>query len=165
MSEPMRRTDRQITEIYNRHVKTIYRVCFAYMKNPADTEDAVQETFYRMITKCPVFESEEHEKAWLIRTASNICRNTLRSWWRRHENIDDYHDPAGAQQIKSDDTFRAVMSLPDKYKTPVYLYYYEGYNSREIAVILKKPQSTIRNYLHEARAVLRERLGEEFDEE
>lgn len=161
----MRLTDAEITQIYSRHVRTVYRVCYAFMKNPADTEDAVQETFCRLITNNPVLESEEHEKAWLIRTASNICRNSLRSWWRKRENIDDYYNLSDAGEIRTDDTLLAVMSLPDKYKTPVYLYYYEGYNSREIAGILKKPQSTIRNYLHEARRILRERLGEEFDEE
>jgi len=55
--------------------------------------------------------------------------------------------------------------LPDKYKTVVYLYYYEGYNSVEISKILGKPQSTIRNHLHEARSVLREKLGGDFNEE
>ena len=55
-------------------------------------------------------------------------------------------------------------------KTPVVImqgrvHYYEGYTSVEIAGILKKPQSTIRNYLHEARAILKERLGDDFDEE
>lgn len=165
MSQSKRLTDTEITQIYSRHVRTIYRVCYAFMKNPSDTEDAVQETFYRLITKGPVLESEEHEKAWLIRTASNICRNNLRSWWRKRENIDDYYNLSDKGEIRTDDIFRAVMSLPDKYKTPVYLYYYEGYNSREIAGILKKTHSTIRNHLHEARRILRERLGEEFDEE
>lgn len=161
----MRLTDAEIAQIYSRHVRTVYRVCYAFMKNPADTEDAVQETFCRLIDRKPVLESEEHEKAWLIRTASNICRNSLHSWWRKRENIDDYYNLPDTGEIRTGDTLRAVMSLPDKYKTPVYLYYYEGYNSREIAGILKKPQSTIRNYLHEARRILRERLGEEFDEE
>ncbi|MBO5987690.1 MAG: RNA polymerase sigma factor, partial [Lachnospiraceae bacterium] len=62
------RTEEEITEIYERHMKTVYRVCFAYMKNAAETEDAVQETFFRLIRKDPRFESAEHEKAWLIRT-------------------------------------------------------------------------------------------------
>mgnify|MGYP003024422439 FL=1 len=43
MSKSLLRTDKEIAEIYKRHSKTVYRVCFAYMKNPADTEDAVQD--------------------------------------------------------------------------------------------------------------------------
>ena len=165
MSDSLLRTDKEIAEIYARHGRTVYRVCFAYMKNPADTEDAVQDTFFQLIKSGPAFESEEHEKAWLIRTASNICKNALRHWWRRRENIDDFHDLPGSEGIKTDEVLQAVMDLPNKYKAVVYLYYYEGYSSVEIAEILKKPQSTVRNYLHDARAILKERLGDEYNEE
>lgn len=171
MSKSLLRTDKEIEEIYMRHSRMVYRLCFAYMKNSADTEDAVQDTFFRLIKSAPSFESGEHEKAWLIRTASNICKNMLRHWWRKRENIEDFYDLADPENsdinasISVDSVFRVVMELPAKYKNIVYLYYYEGYNSAEIAGILKKPQSTIRNYLHEARAILRERIGDDFDEE
>lgn len=164
MSKPERRSDREIEEIYERYSKTVYRVCYTYMKQPMDTEDAVQETFFRLIRKNPQFENAEHEKAWLIRTASNICKDMLRHWWRRHENLDDHTDLPDTDSTPQNEVMRAVLDLPDKYKTVVYLYYYEGYRSAEIAGILKKPDSTVRNYLHEARKLLKERLGE-FDHE
>lgn len=164
MLRPLLRTDKEIEEIYERHIKTLYRVCYAYMKNPADTEDAVQETFYRLISKAPKFRDTEHEKAWLIRTATNICKDELKHWRRRNEDIDEHTELQTEDNVGSDDVFGAVMELPDKYKTVIYLYYYEGYNSAEIADILRKPKSTIRNYLHEARILLKERLGEETDE-
>ena len=165
MAKSLLRTDREIEEIYERNKKTVYRVCFAYMKNKADTEDAVQDTFFQLIKTGTAFESEEHEKAWLIRTATNICKNVLRNWWRKRENLDDYENLRGNENIENDDVFSVVMGLPDKYKTVVYLYYYEGYNSVDISKILDKPQSTIRNHLHEARSVLREKLGGDFHEE
>ena len=165
MKETLLRTDKEITEIYMRHRQTVYRVCYAYMKNPADTEDAVQDTFVQMIRKGPVFENEEHEKAWLIRTAENVCRNVLRYWWRRHEDIDDHYDLQSPDHSEADSLMQTVMALPDKYKTVVYLYYYEGYSSAEIAGMLGRPQSTIRNYMTEARRLLKERSGEDFDEE
>ena len=164
MSRPLLRTDNEIEEIYGRHRKTIYRVCYAYMKNPADTEDAVQETFYRLIDKNPRFKNSEHEKAWLIRTAANICKDELKHWRRKNEDIDEHTELQTEDNVEADDILGAVMALSDKYKTVIYLYYYEGYNSAEIADILRKPKSTIRNYLHEARAILKERLGEETDE-
>lgn len=165
MVKSLLRTDKEITDIYERHKKTVYRVCFTYMKNPADTEDAVQDTFYQLIKTGMPFESEEHEKAWLIRTATNRCKNILRHWWRRRENLEDHENSRGSENVEIDAVFSVVMGLPDKYKTVVYLYYYEGYDSVEIAKILGKPQSTIRNYLHEARSVLREKLGGDFNEE
>ena len=162
MAKSLLRTDNEIAEIYQRHRNTVYRVCFAYMKNTADTEDAVQDTFVRLIKAGVAFESEEHEKAWLIRTASNICKNVLRSWRRKGESLEDYENLRGNETVENGDVLGAVMGLPDKYKTVVYLYYYEGYDSVEISNALGKPQSTIRNHLHEARGVLRSKLGGDF---
>lgn len=164
MSKPLLRTDKEIAEIYARHSKTVYRVCFAYMKNTSDTEDAVQDAFFQLIKSGPAFESEEHEKAWLIKTAANICKNSLKHWWRRRENIEASYNLQSSEVIKTDDVLNVVMELPEKYKTVVYLYYYEGYSGKEIADILKKPQSTVRNYLRDARAILKERLGDDLDE-
>ena len=165
MAKSLSRTDKEIADIYERHGKMLYRICFAYMKNAADTEDAVQNTFFQLIKTAPFFENAAHEKAWLIRTASNICKNELKSWRRKAENIEDHYELAGAESINSGDVLRAVLELPDQYKTVVYLYYYEGYTGPEIAQILKKPKSTIRNHLHEARVLLKGRLGDDFLEE
>ena len=165
MANSLSRTGKDIADIYNRHKDMMYRVCFAYTKNCADAEDIIQEAFYRLIKTGPVFASPQHEKAWLIRTAANLCKNNLRHWWRKRENIEDHGNLQSRNAFEIDDTFKVVMSLPDKYKSVVYLYYYEGYDSVEIANILQKPQSTIRYLLGKARKILREKLGGDFGEE
>ncbi len=152
-------TEEEITEIYNRNKLTVYRVCFAYMKNTADTEDAVSDTFINMIKANPCFKSEEHEKAWLIRTAINVCKNVLRHWWRsKRADLNEAMD-AEAPPLEMDEVLCAVRELPDKYKSVVYMYYYEGYSTVDIAKMLIRPQSTIRNYLSEARKLLKEKLS------
>ena len=113
------RTDKEIIEIYDRHVDTVYRICYSFMKNPADTEDMVQETFLRLLSTGKRFENERHEKAWLIVTASNLCKDALKKWWRRNENIDDYVSVAGNSEIKDSDTLDAILSLPKVYKPVV----------------------------------------------
>lgn len=158
------RTNKEITEVYERQADMVFRVCYAYMKNADEARDAVSDTFLRFIKAAPDFKSDEHEKAWMIRTATNVCKNTLTHWWRKTENIDDHTDVQAASQPEIDSIFDAVMTLPDKYKTTVYLYYYEGYDSNEIAEIIRKPKSTIRNHLSEARSLLREKLGGDFNE-
>ena len=171
MPKSLLRTDKEIAELYERHKETIYRVCYAYMKNAMDTEDVIQDTFCRLIMSGAVFEDTEHEKAWLIRVAVNLCKNALRHWWRKRENIEDYEGLRSGNAFEADDVFEiddvfsVVMGLPGKYKAVVYLYYYEGYDSVEISRILQKPQSTIRYYLSEARKALREKLGGEFNAE
>ena len=155
-------TEEKIKEIYERNKLTVWRVCFTYMKNTADTEDAVSDTFIQMIKTEPVFKSEEHEKAWLIRTASNICKNVLRNWWRKRTSLEEASE-AEAPPQKTDEGLNAVKELPEKLKNVVYMYYYEGYSSVEIAKALFRPQSTIRNYLHDARKLLKEKLGGDFE--
>jgi len=155
MANSLLRTDNEIAAIYHRHKDMLYRICFAYMKSQSETEDSIQDTFVNLIKAAPVFESSGHEKAWLIRAASNVCKNALRHWWRKRESLEDQTELYARDEFKIDETFQVVMGLPDKYKTVVYLYYYEGYDSTEIARILEKPQSTIRYYLSQARTLLR----------
>lgn len=158
----LQRTGKEITEIYNRQVDTVYRICFSFMKNTQDTEDMVQETFLRLINSGVDFVTEEHEKAWLIVTASNLCKDTLKKWWRRTEDIDD---PAlGLKQppFEIDEVLAAILKLPADQKTVVYMYYYEGYSTADIAGYLRCPQTTVRSRLSRARKALKKKLGGDF---
>jgi RNA polymerase sigma-70 factor (ECF subfamily) len=150
-----------IEEIYERHVNMIYQVSFSYMKNKADTEDIVEDVFVNLMKTKIMFKDVEHEKAWLLRTAINLCKNSLKHWRRKNLNIDDYENLPDKNPFKVNETLNAVMELPDKYKEVIYLHYYEGYTSDEIAKMLKKNQSTIRNHLQEARKILKEVLENE----
>lgn len=154
-------TNEDIAAIYRRHVKTVYRLCFSFLKTTADAEDAVQSVFMKLIRSDKQFESAEHEKAWLIVCAQNHCRDMLRSAARRcaAELPDDVPDDRTAAD--GDETLEAVLALPPKYKTCVYLYYYEGYRTADIALITGTPASTVRSHLSEARALLKTMLGGE----
>lgn len=160
MNKSLLRTDeeKEFAEIYYLHVDDIFRLCFTYLKNKADTEDAVQEVFLKLLKYKGTFESEEHRKAWLIVTASNYCKNFLKHWWRKRKNIEDYAEIIGDTNFEIDEMMELVLKLPDKYKTVVYLYYYEGYDSVQIANMLHKPGSTVRSYLSSARKMLKDAL-------
>lgn len=160
MKEALLRTDeeQEFTEIYYRHVDAVFRLCFTYLKNKQDTDDAVQEVFLKLLNYKGAFESEEHRKAWLIVTASNYCKNFLKHWWRKRKNIDDYTEIIGGASYEVDEMMELVLALPDKYKTAVYLYYYEGYDSAQIAKMLNKPAGTIRSYLSTARKMLKKEM-------
>lgn len=164
MAESLLRTDKEITQIYSRHVQMVYRVCYSFMKNSAAAEDMVQTVFLKLMTYPKAFQSDEHEKAWLIVTASNLCKDQLRHWWQRREPLEDQTE-AAAPEVKTDETLEAVLSLPDRYKTAIYLYYYEGYSTGEIAAMLKKAPSTVRDTLTRGRRLLRKKLGGSWNEE
>ena len=106
------------------------------------------------------FNDAEHEKAWLITCAQNRCRDVLRSARvsRRGEMPDEVPDE---RRPYVGEAFEAVLALPEKYKTCVYLHYYEGYKTAEIAAMTGTPASTVRSHLSEARALLRSMLGKE----
>ena len=128
----MLRTGKDLEDIYQRHVDMLYRVAYSFMKNGADAEDMVQETFLRLMRSGTVFESAQHEKAWLIVTVSNLCKSALRSPWRRREDFDALSDQPTTEDAAPDETLQAVLALPDDYKLPVYLYYYEGFTMRTL---------------------------------
>ena len=157
------RTDQELTALYHRHVDTVWRICYSFMKNRADTEDMVQEAFLRAYFWDKHFRSEEHEKAWLIVTASNLCKDALKRAWRRDEPLEDHLELAASGREAQ--VLEAVLALPERYKTAVYLYYYEGYSLKEIASILDCPQATVRTRLARARKQLKQMLGGDLDEE
>jgi RNA polymerase sigma-70 factor (ECF subfamily) len=159
MTNALQRTSEDITEIYNRHVSTVYKICFMFLKNRADTEDAVQATFLKLINYKQTFCNAEHEKAWLIVTAQNQCRNILKHWWaRKRDDLSmDADYPTSVEH--HDETLEQVLLLPGKYKIPIYLFYYEGYSTKEISEILKIKESTIRSQLHTGRKKLKFYLG------
>lgn len=157
-------TEEEFSEIYERNINTVWHICMSYLKNKEDTQDVVQETFLKLYKFQGNFSSKEHEKAWLIVTASNLCKDMLKHWWRRRENIEDHKSAAIMEPFQTDTTLEEVLKLPDRYKIVVYLYYYEGYNSTEIGKILHRPGSTIRNYLQKAKSILKTKLGDDFDE-
>jgi RNA polymerase sigma-70 factor (ECF subfamily) len=166
MAKSLLRTDSEIAEIYTRQVAAVYRLCFTYLKNAADAEDATADTFVRLLQSAPAFAGGEHEKAWLLRTAINICKDNLKHWWRKRADWETVSDTLETKSVLADaDVTAVVLALPERYKAVVYLYYFEGYTAAQIAALLRKPSSTVRNHLHEARGLLKERLGDDFDEE
>ncbi|WP_089609612.1 sigma factor [Dehalobacterium formicoaceticum] len=74
-------TDKEITDLYNRHVDMVYPISLMLLKNIADAEDATQTTFIKLIASNTLFSNEEHEKRWLIFVTKNICKDMLKSAW------------------------------------------------------------------------------------
>lgn len=115
--------DEEIAEIYNRHYNTVYRICFSFMKNAEDAEDMVQETFLKLISSKKQFESEEHEKAWLIVTASNTCKDELRRWKRRLENIKSLFQQENVVREEDDRVLEWVIEYYPSWEPLTYGYY------------------------------------------
>ena len=147
-------------QFYERNYKTVYRICFTYMKNKSEAEDCTEDVFVKVLNGNFTFHDETHEKKWLTVTAINLCKDKLKHWFRRMvSSIEEVEEPACDAASETDETLEAVMRLPTQYKDVIYLHYYMGYKTDEIAQMLQKPPSTVRNHLSEARALLKKQIG------
>ena len=144
-------------ELFQQYRDDIYRLALSYTKSRQEAEDVCQSVFLKLLEQPGITPGKE--KAWLMQVCANQCKNLLRShWWRTTAPLEDIHAVPGPE---SDGIRETVMSLPPKYRVVVYLYYYEGYTTVEIARLLKISQSAASTRLHRARALLKEQLKEE----
>ncbi|MCI8994207.1 MAG: sigma-70 family RNA polymerase sigma factor [Lachnospiraceae bacterium] len=154
----------QIEALILKYEKTVYKLAYSYMRNRQDTDDIYQEVFLRFFRKKPEFESEEHEKAWFIRTTINCCKSYFLSGWvKRTMALEEQtmgREDSYEMEERSD-LFYAVMELPVKYRTVIHLFYYERYTVREIAELLEEKVTTITTRLSRGREQLREVLDAE----
>lgn len=147
---------------------TVWRVCLGYFRSQHDAQDAFQETFIKYAqADSTSFDDDEHRKAWLIRVASNACKDMLRS--RKRE--DGLADALAAQEAlaptqASDapdslvhDVLDAFRALDDPPRLPLYLSIYEGYSAPEIASMLDVPVNTVYSWISRGKKALREVLS------
>ncbi len=159
------RSEWEANRAIDRYADLVRRVCMIHLKNHADTEDIFQTVFLKYVTGTTEFESEEHEKAWIIRVTINACKDLLRSFFRsRTVSLDDLLEQPDQVPEDHREVLEAVLALPDKYRDVVYLHYYEGYTAPEIGTILHKNPNTVYTLLTRARDELRKMLGgEDFE--
>lgn len=140
---------------YQRHFQMVWNLCYTYLHNPADVEDAVQETFVKLALSQKSFRDDDHEKAWLIVTAGNVCKDALRRG-RREQQLPKQ---IPAQELPpEDETIRVLRAMPEPYRTAMYLFYYEELPTKQIGAILNRRDATVRSILHRGRLMMKQRL-------
>ena len=154
-------TNEQFSCLVKKYIDTVFRVALNYTKQPADAEDITQNVFLALLREEKPFQSEDHARAWLIRVAVNECKKWHRSPWRRHVSYEEYAAALPDASTRDREVLDAVMALPRKYRMPIYLYYYEGYTTQEIAGLLHLPKGTVCTHLNRGRELLRIELQEE----
>ncbi len=150
-----------IEEAVKKHSAPMLKTAFALLKSTADAEDAVQEAFIKLMTKAPEFENDEHCKAWLLRVTVNISKNMLKA--ARRKNLPLTEEIPFEE--KSDSVLPYVLSLDEKYRAVIHLYYYENYTIKEMAEILSLPSATVGTRLSRGRKILEKTLKEDFGNE
>ena len=145
---------RHIEYAVKKYSQMLFRICYSILGNKQDAEDALQETFLRYMLKAPLFKDSEHEKAWLIKVATNISKNMV-LLRKRRKTVD--LDELNSIGIEDEDSqvFEAIMSLPVKYKIVMTLFYIEGYDSKEVAKIIGISPEAVRKRMQKGRELLK----------
>ena len=139
----------------------VYRIALNYLGSTQDAEDTVQEVLLRLLRWDKSFDSREHARNWLIRVTINQCKNSLRmARLRRHAPLEEADLPVQFQLPEQSELYLTVMSMPEKYRTVLYLFYYEELPVREIARVLGVNSSAVTTRLSRARDQLRSKLTE-----
>ena len=160
------RSEDYASRAIDQYADTVRRICMVHLKNYDDTEDIFQTVFLKYVLHSAPFDSEEHEKAWIIRVTINACKDLLKNVFRRRTvPLDQIIEKPQEMTEDHSDLLEAVLALPEKYKDVIYLYYYEGYSAAEIGSILKKNVNTVYTLLTRARQILKTKLEGVIDDE
>lgn len=154
------RSESELNRAIDMYSDTVKRICMVHLKNDSDTEDIFQNVFLKYALSSDVFESAEHEKAWIIKVTVNACKDFLKSFFKsRTVLLWDFVELPEHMSDEHKEVLDAVLSLPAKYKDVIYLYYYEGYSAVDISKILGKNVNTIYTLMTRARKMLYAELG------
>lgn len=149
-------TEGEFEIIMRRQINSVLRLACSYLKCRAEAEDCTQEVFLKLYCTDVSFGFEKEERAWLLTVTANICRNRLRSpWFSRRADMEIPEDMASDLPDEEKSALSEVMKLPEKYRTPVHLFYCEEYSVREISEITGIKESTVRTRLQRGRELLR----------
>ena len=140
-------------ETYDTYSGAVYRLAMVYLGRRTDAEDITQEAFTRLLYRAPDFHGEDHKKRWLLQVTANLCRDQLRGFWRKR--VIELEDSLPAAPSEELEALSAVMGLPEQYRLPIHLHYYEGYSVSEIAGIMKLGQSAVKLRLKRGRELLK----------
>ena len=144
---------------YDQYGTDVLRLCFMYMRNKADAEDAAQETFLKVWRNLDRFEGRNHcsARTWIMRVACNTCKDLLRKSWRKHEErtiTEEDLAKLGNASREDRELIMDVMNLPEKYRSVLLMVYWQGMTIRETAEILRSTQSTVCRRLEKARSMI-----------
>ena len=155
----------RLTEWVERYSESLLRMCFVQLQDPAQAEDALQETFIKAYKRMDSFRGDSAERTWLMSIAINTCRDINRSAWFRHteKRVVPEDLPLSSPSVNEEALAlaEAIRRLPGKLREAILLYYYQDMTIQEVAGALHAAPSTILKRLNQAREMLRELLSED----
>jgi RNA polymerase sigma-70 factor (ECF subfamily) len=146
------------TELASRHLRRIFAVCLGILSNVSDAEDASQDTLLRGFTKIHTLRDSAQFEGWINQIARNICRDMLRKRLVRQRAVIEQPASESAPEDERTLMLEAINKLPEKYRLPLMLYYFNGHDSNSVARVLNLSRAGACTRLSRARRELRELL-------
>lgn len=155
------------TEILIRRYKDdLFALAYNICKDSGQAEDIIQDVFVKYHFCDKEFESEQHIRFWLARVTANMSKNYRLCYWRtRRESVEEYAKSLTFEENDARQLFLLVMSLPQRYRTVLHLYYYEGFSVKDISRILSISESNVKTRLCRGRAALKPLINEDENNE
>lgn len=155
-----------LTFLMDSYGNSVFRMCYAYLKDYQLAEDVAQETFIRVYQHYGKFRNQSSIKTWIIQIAINLCKNKMRTHWWKERLQQVFLETEKAVTENYDSVLdghlilEEIGKLPLKYREVILLYYYQEFEISEIAEILNMKESTIKVRLVRAREKLKPNLRE-----
>lgn len=161
MEKSLARPAGDVERVVHTYGNMLFRLCLITLGNASDAEDVIQETMITYLRKKPEFKDAEHEKAWLITVATNKCKDLLR-FRVRHPMIDLEQIQEFAAADSDSGILEALMTLPEKFRIVLILYYVEECRIEEIAKVIGKTPSAVKMRLQKGRSMLEKVYRKEY---
>lgn len=165
----MEDTEGLLNEIMDRYGQDVLQLVFSYVKNKALAEDLTQDIFVKCYKSLHTYKRNAKMKTWILKIASNHCKDYLRSWYYRKvqvtEKIADFTgsvqqdaEQALLEQEAESTLSLALLAIPIKYREVIYLFYFEELTLKEMESVIAVNQNTIKSRLKRARVLLKNEL-------
>ena len=169
-------TDKELEKIYNEAYRAVYWTAMSLLKNEADAEDIVQDTFVTLIESYDTLNDKDKVIPWLKKIAANKCLNRLTR--SKTDTVEDeFFDDVEAiaedflpdSIVESEEARKIIMDiinnkLSDDIRRTLILFYFDDLSTKEIAEVLGVPEGTVRRRLNFARNKIKKEV-EKYEEE
>ena len=148
---------KNIEHLFQQYKDDVYRLAVSYTSSQQDAEDVCQNVFLKLMKQPHIDPGKE--KSWLLKVTANECRSLLRSsWWRTTVPLEA---AAAVPKEESGGLLETLLQLKPQYRVVLYLHYYEGFQTAEIAKLLHISQSAVTTRLSRGRRELKNLIEEE----
>ena len=150
--------------LVRRYASSVYAVCLSMLHDPDESQDMAQETLIKGMERIHTLREGSQFAPWITRIAQNLCRD----YWRIRKRRDELLKERGPELVpgageSSMDLPLALERLPEKHRTPLLLYYFDGQSSESVAAALSTSRSGASRRLAQAREALRRLLESSHD--